>query len=657
MPRLPGSQDVQRVEMRSDPGVQARSPVNDGMGEIGRALSGYAEEMQKRDDVINELRAESEYKAKVAEFKDKVMSKRDITSDETLQEFRGTLNGLLDETVRNHRGRPESQVRLHANLLRNADGEFSTLAAQSLTARKKMIGDEIGKVGSEAAKLGYDGAGVNLPQQISTAMESVERFRDAMTHADFNNAQAAMRSTITQNNLQGMLDKSLGDPRYLDVMEQMLATPEIRRDLGEESYRLVNNRLNAGRAATIKANADLVRDEMKEKSRREFELQKLEKEYGYKSALEAQKARAGGEGSLFDPKMAPRILSTGAHAYATGQLTPEQEAAYENAIRTNAKIIKDVNGFEVIEGVGVDNLRSIVDKPKRFDPRRVAAAQRTLGMAQHGGGGAAATPTKPVDTIMGLTEVVQRKGALVGFAGVASRAIEGFPIGNPEAVTAAARTRIRGAREQMMFMAKNSDDKVLRPMYDQLAKAFDYDPDAVLSSPNKLQETQRGGYELVWSTEKMLERQYRNAPTQKDKNEIRARINETSSLRYEFAPTAATIDEVERNIGTFVRGVPVFVEAEGRFIRPEKVWEGMQAEKQGSTKPTGDIGVASSAEESVTARKESRLKAIEARLAAGESNTWKMNEPGWKALARRVSPGEKRTLEAEADRLRKELGQ
>ena len=129
----------------SNPGVAERA-MQQTSPEIDKAISAFAkigEQMQMRDEAIDELRTVRRFREAASALASKTIADGDLTDPNTAKEFSKTLDQLEAESLGNMRGRPESRIRAAGDLQRMRFDLVGNVATASAKAHQEMIGSEL----------------------------------------------------------------------------------------------------------------------------------------------------------------------------------------------------------------------------------------------------------------------------------------------------------------------------------------------------------------------------------------------------------------------------------------------------------------------------------------------------------------------------------
>jgi len=135
--------------------------------------------------------------------------------------------------------------------------------------------------------------------------------------------------------------------------------------------------------------------------------------------------------------------------------------------------------------------------------------------------------------------------------------------------------------ERGIGVLRGAKGRMLASEYETFKKALDFDISAFFKNPSTQMAQMKGAYNAVWSFEQGLRRQLAEARAQgrhKDVNDLMEAISEAKAWRDGLISSVPNEQHLKRNINIYVnRMLPVFNEANGRWVDPEDAYATMRA--------------------------------------------------------------------------------
>jgi hypothetical protein len=255
--RLPQAADVPSKSAGQDTGLQV--PRLDGVGRgleaLGNAGVEVAEKFQEaelrmtaRNDAVERARDVGSYNEGTQAELRRLEAEDDISKPETLEAYKEHLDSSMAKILGEHRGSPESRLRLQERLEGIRSGMQDSFAVKSVETGIAMVNGRLDADTSDLSRRALE-----APGEISKLIESGDGLIDdvapALPPAKELQARTIRRQQITMSAVEGYLNRGA----WKEARTLLDTTPGVKEMLSPEKQRALDNRIGAFEREEVKA--------------------------------------------------------------------------------------------------------------------------------------------------------------------------------------------------------------------------------------------------------------------------------------------------------------------------------------------------------------------------------------------------------------------
>jgi len=251
MPRLP------MYEQQTRPSGAEMSPraAGAGIGEAmiagGDALAQVGANIQRRADVIEQVRRYGEFETEAISMFEATVAGEDISNPEVVSNYQQALRQKMDQTLNNFSGTRASRDALRAQLENAVTQQTKGMMAAQIKAQNEMIGRTVESRFNEIGRRTFD-----APSLLIDGMVDIERtiaeFAPALPAGSEQILRQQGRAQLATQAINGFIAR--GD---LDGAEAVMKDPTFQKELDAETYRKLRVGVTAERGKFDKEQREL----------------------------------------------------------------------------------------------------------------------------------------------------------------------------------------------------------------------------------------------------------------------------------------------------------------------------------------------------------------------------------------------------------------